>query len=100
MPDQATRGDGLAEFTLSRALVQDSREGIHAHGSWYYASIMAMSTVTDRRITGMVLKEKRQRGSSLRRIVVHRLDDNEDGSKGAAEKAGKNLQTIGDQHHV
>jgi hypothetical protein len=48
----------------------------------------------------MVLKEKRQRGSSLRRIVVHRLDDNEDGSKGAAEKAGKNLQTIGDQHHV
>jgi hypothetical protein len=44
----------------------------------------------------MVLKETQQRGSSLRRIVVHRLEDNEDGSKGAAEKAGKDLQTIVD----
>lgn len=86
---QATRSDGAAEFTLSRALAQDSREGIYAHGSWHYARVMAMSTVTDRRTTGMVLKEKQQRGSSLRQIVVHRLRDNEDGSKGAAEKAGK-----------
>ena len=91
---QATRNDGVAEFTLSRALAQDSREGIYAHGSWHYARVMAMSTVTDRRTTGMVLKEKQQRGSSLRQIVVHRLQDNEDGSKGAAEKAGKHRDRI------
>eukprot|EP01043_Picozoa_sp_COSAG02_P003726 COSAG02_NODE_93_length_37477_cov_78.101129_11_plen_91_part_00 len=89
-------GDEVAEFTLSKMLAQDSREGIHPHGSWYYARIMATSTVTDRRTIGMVLKEKQQRGSLLRRIVVHRLEDNEDGSKGAAEKAGKDLHMIVD----
>ena len=79
----------MAEFTLSRALAQDAKDRIHAHGSWHYARITAMSTVTDRRTTGMVLKEKKNRGSSIRRVVVHRLNDNEDGTKGAAEKAGR-----------
>lgn len=94
--NQAATGDEVAEFTLSKMLAQDSREGIHPHGSWYHARIMPMSTVTDRRTIGMVLKEKQQRGSLLRRIIVHRLEDNEDGSKGAAEKAGKDLQMIVD----
>ena len=88
---------------------------IHPHGSWHYARIVPVSTVTDRRVIGMVLKTKRRtdgksgksclgakaevdggedassaerRGRTPGRIVVQRLQDNEDGSKGAAEKAG------------
>ena len=82
------RKDNVAEFTLSRALAQDARDEVHAHGSWHYARIRAISTTTDRRRTGMILKEKKDRGSLVRRVSVHRLHDNEDGSKGAAEKAG------------
>eukprot|EP01046_Picozoa_sp_COSAG06_P087078 COSAG06_NODE_33609_length_487_cov_0.902062_1_plen_135_part_10 len=94
---------------------------IHPHGSWHYARIVPVSTVTDRRVIGMVLKTKRRtdgksgksclgakaevdggedassaerRGRTPGRIVVQRLQDNEDGSKGETK-----LQIAYTLHH-
>ena len=93
--------DSTKEFTTSKAWAQDtglapgewervrgSESCILRDGSWHYARITPMSTVTDRKSIGMTLKEKRGRKDKRTRIVVERLEDNEDGSTGAAEKAG------------
>jgi hypothetical protein len=82
------------EFTTSKDWAQDTGLAppdncrTHPHGSWHYARISSVSTVTDRKSIGMSLKEKRVGKGKLWRIAVERLEDNEDGSKGAAEKAG------------
>lgn len=91
---QMMSADNTKEFTTSKAWAQDTGLAppdhcrIHPHGSWHYARIAPMSTVTDRKTIGMMLREKRSRKDKQARIVVERLEDNEDGSKGAAEKAG------------